>query len=496
MHKSAKALKKYNFIHALCLFMGLYTAASFQELRAQSCANVDGLNYCSSTGATCGEPTEGSPPSAASPNGYTGAWGQGVTVQVNINTTGLTGDQVSAISQAYTNWNGVGGVNFNVQTSSVDAPTGINTYNVRYGSTDPTAFTGDNILAGAHSPTDANTSTGHVETVTTEINPARVSTCLECFTKLMSHEIAHSFGLNDSRTNQNSAIQDLCALANNYPSTCGSEMPTPADIAAVMCVTGYTYNSQCDPTAGCSGGLTCESNSTCGCGDPCDDSRCPGYDVSCGTGTYCQNDYDCGGGFVCVSGQCGCSDSCDDPSCPGWTASCATGSACAANDDCPGGLVCVSGSCGCSDSCDDPSCPGWTSYCGNGGGCTSDNDCPGGLVCMSGSCGCGNSCDDSSCPGYDAQSCSCTDVCNAACSNYDPNQCNGGGGNGGGGGPSDGGGNCPSGCFACGEFEDCYDWGEMKMPEVFRRWLPVGVSLALVLPFMIDIRRRPGKDLT
>lgn len=36
----------------------------------------------------------------------------------------------------------------------------------------------------------------------------------------------------------------------------------------------------------------------------------------------------------------------------------------------------------------------------------------------------------------------------------------------------------------------------MKMPEVFRRWLPVGVSLALVLPFMIDIRRRPGKDLT
>ena len=98
---------------SICIVLLLGTSTWFKGAFAQNCQPSNtAVTNCSPTGQNCGQPVE------SNANGLVYAWPQGTIVQVNINTTGLQTSQVQAISQAFSDWNGVGNVSFTVSTST------------------------------------------------------------------------------------------------------------------------------------------------------------------------------------------------------------------------------------------------------------------------------------------------------------------------------------------------------------------------------------------
>ena len=151
--------------------------------------------------------------------------------------------------------------------------------------------------------------------------------------KTMSHEIGHSFGL-DEETNgygnssgASTMASGPCGTPGDVNGVCGTEGPTQNDIDAVDCHSSYSVNS---------------------CGSPGDSHNpncsCAG---SCGDGLSCQNG-------VCNT----CQSSCDNPSCTGYNANFCN---CLADNTCAG--ECDDNGCGCTDS-GKPGCP--TVACENG----------------------------------------------------------------------------------------------------------------------------------
>lgn len=296
-------LRRLRCIH-FCL---LYAICSLPAVfLGQSCqVSNDTVTSCSPSGQDCGEPTE------SNTYGYTGAWPQGTSVTVNINTTGLdvnTKDMiVSAITAAFNNWNGVGGVKFTV-SASTNNTAGENVYNVRYGP-DP-----DNQGANAFSSPSTSVDGTHVDGNDTILYSNVLSTCLDCFTKVMAHEVGHAFGLNDNSI-PNSVLQNLCSQGPTFPPNCMALGPTQADMKASDCEASYSGNTCYDPSqtsaAACqssNGGGGCTSN----CGGGGSPTQCSGT-PSCSGASCVNGSWSCPPPPACMSGQCtssGCVPSC------------------------------------------------------------------------------------------------------------------------------------------------------------------------------------------
>ena len=252
-------------IVASCL-LGIFSASA----ASSQCTG----NTCSPTGEDCTEPTEAN---AYGP-GTTSAWVPGSVVNVNINTTNLStgqpmsSDQVQAIVAAFNNWNGVMGVTFQITTSTTNISETSGNYNVNFGPISQ---------GNAYSEPSENLDNGTIEANQTTVN-YQAGNCTLCITDSMSHDIGHSFGLNDNDTPvggspAGSAMDDYCGSVSSRPPGCGSPGPTPTDMQAADCESDYDENvcvtpgntnnpaCACGPnTSGdCSGGLTCTSG-TCG----------------------------------------------------------------------------------------------------------------------------------------------------------------------------------------------------------------------------------------
>lgn len=136
--------------------------------------------YSSPSGQNCTEPTEAD----ASNPGQTQGWAAGVTVNVYINPGGFTQEQLAAISTAFANWQGVGGVTFNVSTAPVpQSPAGA-TYVVAQ-ETPSTA-----LAPGANGNTTQYPSVDNadIEGADTELS-SQITSCISCLADTMAHEI-------------------------------------------------------------------------------------------------------------------------------------------------------------------------------------------------------------------------------------------------------------------------------------------------------------------
>jgi len=204
-----------------------------------------------------------SPPSGGSFNSVNG-WPSGSTVSVFIDTTNLNSTQVSAIQQAYANWQGVGGVQFSITTGTSNPGA---TYSVSGGSSLGTGVAGVTFTLG-----DPSSS----QTIGASTSIATAETDFESVVHTMSHEIGHTFGLGEapSATGGGSTMNEGdCPGTINEQSGCGSAGPTQADMASVDCKDTYTYNECGTPNDG--------NNPACVCDSEGDDDSCADQGLTC-----------------------------------------------------------------------------------------------------------------------------------------------------------------------------------------------------------------------
>src|ERR1700761_2559089 len=196
----------------------------------------------------CAPPVRAQSSSCGEPTSENAGWAPGSTVNVNINTNGMTQDQQDAIGDAIQSWQGTGGVTFNVTYSSSVSDTA--DYNIGVGP-----------LTGAYGQTNSFTTPDSptVVSATTTIN--QDETDYDAVFKTATHEIGHPFGLGEGTYGDSSGSTAMAtgSCGGNPPnSPCGTEGPTLNDIDAVTCHDNYPPSSCITPGDA--------NNPNCNCG--------------------------------------------------------------------------------------------------------------------------------------------------------------------------------------------------------------------------------------